>query len=78
MDAIDIEQSLKTEDINSFNLISLNDIMLRRDLINASREYKVEQYLLRNDLLKLETDGEERDRSLIVKRMDLTFNDQEC
>ena len=65
------------------NLLSLSDIMLKQANINtrgdslvASKDV-VESYAMRPALTEGENGGG-GDRTIIVKRMDLTFNEREC
>ena len=60
----------------SHNLISLKDVTFKKE---NDFEGLVELYIMSNNLLEVEDDdGDGNHLTIIVKRIDLTFNDKEC
>lgn len=65
------------DDIDSEGLLPLKQIMLARD-INLGGEGDLEAYTMLDHSEEPEEVSQENDKTLIVKRMHITFNDRKC
>ena len=56
--------------------MSLNQIIYKNNINNSFNQ--VESYLMKPEHFTVGYQGEDLERTIIVKRMDLLFNDKEC
>ena len=75
----ELQEMMSEQDMIEYKLISLKDIILRKDYQDQNNK-KVESYIMKSNLLETKELGEdcESDQVFIVKRAELTFNDKEC